>query len=343
MSIPQNSIPPSLPHSRLKFLSFTILYLSILLKFTTWQGFPDSNGVSGFAHYIDYNDYMKQDEDTEKPQNPILSMKPNHKIWKEDSMYIPELIMEDPFPMVGSTTHPSKTPPWGSSSKRGNVYYSAYPGRSNLIRWKVIHPIPDGNCTIKLSNGLDLSHSSSFEPLSPIFDYSFQNTDGTLDYYSGDQGNYYRNFFHKGKFSCGRVDPGTYESITVMFPNMTCDDCVLQMEVETKQGKIYQWADIEIINKDMGDCVGSWLNEGVCVNGKCLWRSGFLGQHCENKSQEKRTYTPWFAILGLIIFAIIVAVVVYISCQFVSHKESWITKVRGSRKSKHYPNSAGEI
>ncbi|CAI2373434.1 unnamed protein product [Moneuplotes crassus] len=306
------------------------------------QHFGNQERVDGFAHYINYDDYIKQDEESDKPQNPILKMKPNHKIWKQDSMYIPELIMEDPYPREGSVAHPLNKPPCGST-KRGMVYYSAYPGRSNLIRWKVIHPILEGNCTIKLSNGLDQSHETAFEPLEPVYDFSFQNEDGSLDYYSGDTGNYYRQFYHKGKFSCGRVDPETYESITVKFPNMTCDDCVLQLEVETKQGKIYQCADIEVINAGMRDCVGSCLNEGVCVNGKCLCRSGFVGQHCENKTQEKRTYTPWFAIIGLIIFAIIVAVVVYISCQFVSQKERWISLTRGSRKSRIYPSTASEI
>jgi len=42
------------------------------------------------------------------------------------------------------------------------------------------------------------------------------------------------------------------------------------MEIETKQGKIFQCADIEILNEGMGDCIGACMNEGVCVNGKCL-------------------------------------------------------------------------
>ena len=49
------------------------------------------------------------------------------------------------------------------------------------------------------------------------------------------------------------------------------------MIVETKEGNIYQCADIEVINTDMVDCVGNCLNEGLCVNGKCICRSGFIG------------------------------------------------------------------
>lgn len=317
-----------------KNIQMIILLILWFISFGIGQGFYTEGGSQGIVHYVNYDDY--QEEEQNQPQNPILSMKPTNKVWNEDVMYIPELILEDPNPREGTSSLPLNQPPWGGT-KRGMVFYSAFPGRSNLIRWKVIHPIINGNCTIKLSNGLDQTHSNAFQPLTPVFDFSYQNKDGSLDYYSGDQENYYRNFFKNGKFSCGRVDPGTYESITVQFPNMTCEDWILQIEVETKQGKIYQWADIEVINTEMKDCIGTCENEGVCVNGKCLCRSGFLGDHCQTKTQEKRTYTPWFAIVGLIIFAIIVAVVWYISLQFVSQKESWVSQFGNSRKSKHYP------
>ena len=189
-------------------------------------------------------------------------MKPNLKTWNEEVMYIPEIILEDPNPREGSSPLPLNQGPCGGA-RRGPVFYSAFPGRSNLIRWKVIHPISEGNCTIKLSNGLDEAHDSSFQPLLPVYDFSFQNKDGTMDYYSGEQGNYNRQFYKHGKFSCGRVDAGSFESITVKFPNMTCEDCIVQMEVETKQGKIFQCADIEILSAEMGDCIGTCLNEGV--------------------------------------------------------------------------------
>lgn len=101
------------------------------------------------------------------------------------------------------------------------MHYSAFPGRSNLIRWKVIHSIPEGNCTIRLSNGVDEKDEASFQVLHPVFDYSFMNEDGSYDYYSGEQSNYLRKMYSNGKFSCGRTDEDTFESITVQFPNLT--------------------------------------------------------------------------------------------------------------------------
>lgn len=70
-----------------------------------------------------------------------------------------------------------------------------------------------------------------------------------------------------------------------------------------------QCADIEIINSDMGECVGACQNEGTCINGKCTCRSGFKGDFCQLRTQEKLTYTPFIAIVLLILLAIIVGVV----------------------------------
>lgn len=225
------------------------------------------------VRYITYDDY--------EPQKPVVTspfdyMKGHERVWDEEVMYISELVLEDPFPRNGSSALPLNMAPCGPT-KRGNVYYSAFPGRTNLVRWKVIHPIVDGNCTIRLSNGLDESDELSYQVLDPVFDFSFENDDGSYDYYAGEIGNYYRKMYQGGKFSCGRTDAGEFESITVMFPEMTCDDCILQLIVETKEGNIYQCADIEIINSGMSECIGTCQNEGVCVNGQCLCRSGFRG------------------------------------------------------------------
>ena len=152
------------------------------------------------------------------------------------------------------------------------------------------------------------------------------NYDGSYDYYSGDQSNYLRKFYGGGKFSWGRTDEDSFESITVKFPNLTCEDCLLQMIVETKEGNIYQCADIEVINTDMVDCVGNCLNEGLCVNGKCICRSGFIGDIWQYKTQEKLTYTPFLSYALLIILTLIVVAVWYIVYRYImlgTQKESW--------------------
>ena len=257
-------------------------------------------------------------------------------------MYVPELVMEDPRPRNGTSSFPKSKGPCGGAHQ-GDVYYSAFPGRSNLIRWKIIHPIPEGNCTLRLSNGIDENDEKGYTVLNPVFDYSFQNYDGSYDYYSGDQSNYMRKFYSGGKFSCGRTDEDTFESIAVQFPNLTCEDWLLQMIVETKEGNIYQCSDIEVINSEMIDCLGTCQNEGFCVNGKCICRSGFIGDYCQFKTQEKLTYTPFLSYFLLIILAIIVAAVWYIVYRYImlgGHKESWVSSEYKPRKSKHYPESS---
>lgn len=241
--------------------------ISVLINITNFVNaqmpFKDT-GYEGFTHYVTYDDL---DEAIPKAPNPYDSIKGHERFWDEEVMYIPELVLEDPFPRNNTSSAPTSMGPCGNT-KRGLVYYSAFPGRSNLIRWKVVHPIVEGNCTIRLSNGVDEKDDKNFEILQPVFDFSYQRTDGSYDYFSGEIGNYYRKVYPDGSFTCGRADPGTFESITVLFPNMTCDECTFQMVVETKQGKIYQCADIEVINSEMQDCIGMCLNEGVCVNGK---------------------------------------------------------------------------
>lgn len=115
------------------------------------------------------------------------------------------------------------------------------------------------------------------------------------------------------------------------------------MQVETKEGIIYQCADIEVINSDMAECIGSCLNEGVCVNGKCICRLGFIGDFCQNKTQEKQTYTSILTIILLILLAIIVGVVCYVVYRYIMlgpKKESWVSAENKPRKSKNFPDSA---
>jgi len=195
-----------------------IFVLALVLVVIQTQDYYPTGQPIGLAHYVNYDDYEIQE--TEKSHDPKVVMKPNLKTWNEEVMYIPELILEDPNPRKGTSPLPLNQGPCGGT-ERGSVYYSAFPGRSNLIRWKIIHPISEGNCTIKLSNGLDEAHESSFQPLNPVYDFAFQNQEGSMEYYSGEQGNYNRQFYKRGKFSCGQVEAGTFESITVKFPNLT--------------------------------------------------------------------------------------------------------------------------
>ena len=86
----------------------------------------------------------------------------------------------------------------------------AMPGSRNFIQWKVAHPAQDGNCTVRVGQGLD---EDEFVVLKP--------RDGSA--------------FKDGSFACGR-EIG-YEGKEFKFPkNFTCDSCVLQLEWTTPAG-----------------------------------------------------------------------------------------------------------
>lgn len=86
------------------------------------------------------------------------------------------------------------------------------PGSRNFIAWRVNHPAPQGNCTVRLGMGAD---EADFKVLYPL-DKS-ANKDGS--------------------FPCGRTETNV-EGKEFRFPrNFTCDTCTLQVEwtVSTSQ------------------------------------------------------------------------------------------------------------
>lgn len=197
--------------------SSVFLVLICIFQVGLSQALYENSAYEGYAHYVTYDDYSER---APVVRNPFEAIRGYEKEFDKDMMMVPELVLKDPNPRDNTSPLPINEGPCGRT-ERGMVYYSGFPGRSNLIRWKIIHPIVNGNCTIRLSNGLDESDQNSFNVLFPVFDFSMQNQDGTYDYYAGEEGNYYRKFYEGGKFSCGRVDPGSFESITVQFPDMT--------------------------------------------------------------------------------------------------------------------------
>lgn len=94
--------------------------------------------------------------------------------------------------------------PCGGSQREG-VHFVATPGSRNFIAWKVNHPAPKGNCTIRLGTGPD---ENDFRVLHPLDKSANKN----------------------GSFPCGREETGL-EGKEVKFPkNLTCDTCTLQIE-----------------------------------------------------------------------------------------------------------------
>jgi hypothetical protein len=82
------------------------------------------------------------------------------------------------------------------------VHFVSTPGARNFIAWKVVHPSPKGNCTVRLGDG---PNEEDFKVLFPM-DKSANK---------------------KGFFPCGRDQSGV-EGKEFKFPaNFSCDTCTL--------------------------------------------------------------------------------------------------------------------
>ena len=93
-----------------------------------------------------------------------------------------------------------------------------------FVAWKTVHPDELGNCTIRLGAGANMATYSVLKPLD-----------------KSDNGS--------GKFPCGR-EQTSYEGKNFKLPlNMSCDDCTLQLEFQTKaSGSMYMCSDIQILS-----------------------------------------------------------------------------------------------
>lgn len=83
-----------------------------------------------------------------------------------------------------------------------------------------------------------------------------------------------------GYFPCGRTQTG-FEAKEIRFPeDLTCDQCILQVEWATERGKIETCADVFISGAQMPECFGKCLNGGICSNGLCSCPDNFEGTNC---------------------------------------------------------------
>jgi len=89
---------------------------------------------------------------------------------------------EEKYPPYDATDLNPLLEPCGGA-KTGRVHFDAESGSKALIQWRTVHPDEQGNCTIRLGDGLTDSETE-FTVLSPT-DGSGKNT--------------------KGKFPCGRT------------------------------------------------------------------------------------------------------------------------------------------
>jgi hypothetical protein len=64
-------------------------------------------------------------------------------------------------------------------------------------------------------------------------------------------------------------------------------------------------ADIQIIDKEIEECVGKCQNGGVCANGECKCRKGYSGTYCQYKEIDSSPIFYYFMVFIVLIVIIV--------------------------------------
>lgn len=182
--------------------------------------------------------------------------------------------------------------------KQGPSGFVAEPNTHGFVKWHTKHPDKEGMCQLRISEGF-FNEEDSYTVLKPV--------SGTVD--------------EDGWFKCGRR-ANSFEQRRILFPDVICDMCTLQLKFQTKDGIIYQCSDITLTVGENISCEGMCKNGGSCYNGKCLCRSGYGGKYCDGKGEMGSTNPSlWFILF--IILLIIAFMVVFALCvvRFINKKE----------------------
>ncbi len=212
-----------------------------------------------------------EEEETKESEKEIdFSTISSSKIRKENMPHSQVLL---PICRIGtSNTQMNEGPCGGIEKKEANTLTTK--GSSINFIWEILVPEKSGNCTVKISNGLQ--NNDNFVLLKPL------NEEINED----------------GSFKCGR-EKG-FENKEFLLPeDYECDGCTLQWKWSTSYGDVYSCSDIIINGGSLNKCMGKCLNGGSCFNGECLCVKGFSGEFCEddNKSSSK----TWLWVLLIII------------------------------------------
>lgn len=207
-----------------------------------------------------------------------------------------------PIRRIGTSNMQMGEAPCGGIEKKSANTLTTKGSSINVI-WEVVVPENSGNCTVKISNGLQ--DEENFVLLKPVNEKLY-----------GD-----------GSFKCGR-EKGFETKEFILPDDYECDGCTLQWKWSTSYGEIYSCSDIIINGGNLNKCMGKCLNGGSCFNGNCLCLDGFSGEFCEDK--EGKTSLKWLWILLGLVFLGIAIYLIYkfrneISSLFKS-TQTWLYK-----------------
>ena len=240
------------------------------------------------------NELEEETDENEKQEETDFSKISSSKIRKENLPHSKVLL---PIRRMGTSNMQIGDGPCGGIEKKASNTLTTKGATINFI-WEIMVPENSGNCTVKISNGLQ--NEENFILLKPV--------DGEVN--------------EDGSFKCGR-EKG-FENKDFILPNdYECDGCTLQWTWSTSYGEIYSCSDIIINGGKLNKCMGKCLNGGTCFNGECLCVKGFSGEFCENEKGQSSLTWLWI-LLGLIILGI----VGYLIYKYWDKIQSWFKRTQ---------------
>jgi hypothetical protein len=240
------------------------------------------------------NEPEEETDENEKQEETDFSKISSSKIRKENLPHSKVLL---PIRRMGTSNMQIGDGPCGGIEKKASNTLTTKGATINFI-WEIMVPENSGNCTVKISNGLQ--NEENFILLKPV--------DGEVN--------------EDGSFKCGR-EKG-FENKDFILPNdYECDGCTLQWTWSTSYGEIYSCSDIIINGGKLNKCMGKCLNGGTCFNGECLCVKGFSGEFCENEKGQSSLTWLWI-LLGLIILGI----VGYLIYKYWDKIQSWFKRTQ---------------
>jgi hypothetical protein len=238
-------------------MKISYLFLIFILERITTEGLNQTSLESKNPEY---------DEDTENQVTKEWNKDDDDEVEKapEKNTTSASLIKAEDFPSAAvvlpirrqgtSSSELNKGPCGGVAKKKADTLTNR--GSYINVVWETHQPVQNGNCTVRISPGLDKEENFTLLYPKKIA------TDAT------------------GSFPCGRVQG--FENQQFSLPeDYVCDQCTLQWTWLTPFGNIFSCSDIIINGNKIEDCLARCKNGGACFNGKCICDSGFYGEFCQ--------------------------------------------------------------